>query len=136
MILQALVDYYEEMASQGRIPRPGWSKVKVSWALEIGDNGELLDVLPWRHLSENGKKMIPREMELPAPVKRTVGVQPNFLWDNSSYILGVDNKGNEKRTQECFEAAKGLHIKLLTDATGSAAKAICAFFEQWNPLHE
>ena len=133
MILQALVDYYEEMASQGRIPRPGWSKVKVSWALEIGDNGELLDVLPLRHPSENGKKMIPREMELPAPVKRTVGVQPNFLWDNSSYILGVDNKGNGKRTQECFEAAKGLHIKLLIDATDPAAKAICAYFERWNP---
>ena len=73
MILQALVDYYEELASQGKISRPGWAKVKVSWALEIDENGNLLDVLPLRHPSPDGKKMLPREMELPAPAKRTSG---------------------------------------------------------------
>ena len=61
MILQALFDYYEELAAQGKIARPGWAKVKVSWALEIDENGKLLNVLPLRHPSENGKKMLPLE---------------------------------------------------------------------------
>ena len=69
MILQALVDYYEELAAQGKLPRPGWATVKVSWALEIDGSGRLLDVLPLRHPSEDGKRMLPLEMELPAPVK-------------------------------------------------------------------
>ena len=133
MILQALVDYYEALVAQGAISRPGWSKVKVSWALEISENGELLDVLPLRHPSEDGKRMIPREMEMPAPVKRSSGILPNFLWDNSSYILGLDNKGNPKRALECFGAARMLHDKLLTSADSPAAKAVVAFFERWDP---
>ncbi len=133
MILQALVDYYEELAAQGKIARPGWAKVKVSWALEIDENGTLLDVLPLRRPGEDGKKMLPREMELPAPVKRTVGIFPNFLWDTSTYFLGLDNKGKEKRAADCFEAAKALHQKLLSSANSPAAKAVVAFFENWNP---
>ena len=133
MILQALTDYYEELASQGRIARPGWSKVKVSWALEIDENGSLIDVLPLRHLSEDGKKMLPREMELPAPVKRTVAISSNFLWDNSAYILGLDNKGKPLRALECFSAAKKLHHTILGGADSSAAKAVLKFFDQWLP---
>ena len=133
MILQALLDYYEELASQGKIARPGWAKAKVSWALEIDGEGRLLDVLPLRSPSRDGKKMLPREMELPAPAKRTVGILPNFLWDNASYILGKDNKGKPKRTAECFDAARELHTKLLTTADSAAARAIVAFFTNWNP---
>ena len=133
MILQALVDYYEELASQGKIARPGWSKAKVSWALEIDEEGHLLDILPLRSPSPDGKKMLPREMELPAPVKRSSGVLPNFLWDNGSYILGQDNKGKPKRTAECFDAARGLHIRLLGMADSAAARAVIAFFTNWNP---
>lgn len=133
MILQALVDYYEELASQGKIARPGWAKAKVSWALEIDEEGQLLDVLPLRSPSQDGKKMLPREMELPAPVKRSSGVLPNFLWDNASYILGQDSKGKPKRTAECFDAARKLHIKLLAAADSDTARAIAAFFTNWNP---
>lgn len=133
MILQALVDYYEQLAAQGRIAKPGWGKVKVSWALEIDENGQLLDVLPLRTPSSDGKKMLPREMELPAPVKRSSGVAANFLWDNSSYVLGIDNKGKEKRTAECFAAASNLHQKLLSTVESPAADAVAAFFQTWDP---
>lgn len=133
MILQALLDYYEELASQGKIARPGWAKAKISWALEIDEEGQLLDVLPLRSPSQDGKKMLPREMELPAPVKRSSGVLPNFLWDNASYILGQDNKGKPKRTAECFDAARKIHIKLLAAADSAPAHAIAAFFTNWNP---
>ena len=133
MILQALVEYYEALASRGDIPRPGWAKAKISWALEIDEKGQLLDVLPLRSPSPDGKKMQPREMELPAPVKRSSGVLPNFLWDNASYMLGRDNKGKPKRTAECFDAAKQLHIKLLTTAESAPARAVIAYFTNWNP---
>jgi CRISPR-associated protein Csd1 len=133
MILQALVDYYEQLSAQGRIAKPGWAKMKVSWALEIDENGQLLDVLPLRTPSGDGKKMLPREMELPAPVKRSSGVSANFLWDNSSYLLGMDNKGKGKRTAECFAAAGCLHQKLLSIVESPAAAAITAFFQTWDP---
>ena len=133
MILQSLVDYYEELAARGEIARPGWAKTKVSWALELDEQGELIDVLPFRYPSEDGKRMLPREMEMPAPVKRSSGISANFLWDNSSYILGLDTKGNPKRSLECFEASKALHLALLANTDDAASKAIREFFQSWNP---
>ena len=132
MILQALTDYYEELASQGKIPSPGWSKVKISWGLEIDENGRVKGILPLRYPSDDGRKMLAREMELPAPVKRSSGVLANFLWDNSAYILGIDSKGNAKRAQECFDAAKKLHQELLSSCDAPSAKAILSFFTNWN----
>ncbi len=133
MILQALADYYEQLAALGKIARPGWAKGKVSWALEIDGQGALIDVLPLRHPSADGRKMLPLELELPAPVKRSSGVAPNFLWDNSSYLLGIDSKGKAKRTEECFAAAKDLHCRLLSSAGSPAAHAVAAFFDTWDP---
>ena len=56
MILQSLVRYYEILAEKGEVERPGWSKAKVSFALEISEKGELIGVLPLKDLDERGKK--------------------------------------------------------------------------------
>ena len=82
-----------------------------------------------------GKKTVlaPRVVSLPAPVKRTVGVAANFLCDNSSYMLGVDDKGKPERTRLCFEACKALHEQALDGVDSPAARAILAFFHAWEP---
>lgn len=77
--------------------------------------------------------MVPKISDLPAPVKRTVGVAANFLCDNSSYILGFDDKGKPKRSLECFAACKALHEKVLDGVESPAAKAVLAFFQNWKP---
>ena len=41
MILQALVEHYEDLASQGKLAHPGWSDTNISYALYINDDGEL-----------------------------------------------------------------------------------------------
>ena len=108
MILQALVEHYETLAAQGRLDRPGWAKSKISFALEINGAGELTQTIPMKTEEPRGNKtvLVPRTFALPAPKKRTVGIDPNFLWDNSSYLLGVDSKGKPKRSQECFAACR------------------------------
>ena len=131
MILQALVKYYEVLAKKGEIPLLGWSTTKVSYGLDIDADGKLLDILTLKTTPADVKKQIPREIELPSPVKRTVGVAANFLWDNAIYLLGLDIKGNPERTKQCFEAAKELHLRLLGESDDPFAKAICAFFENW-----
>lgn len=45
MILQALTRYYEVLLAQGRISAPGWGKAKVSFGLELAEDGTLLDVV-------------------------------------------------------------------------------------------
>ena len=135
MILQALARLFEDLVQQGKIARPGWSPIKISYALCIDESGGLEYVVP--QLSEVlvGKKLQlrPTPMELPSPVTRTAGVLPNFLWDNSSYLLGVDEKGRPERSRACFQACAALHHQLLDNANSPAARAILRFFDTWLP---
>ena len=135
MILQALTDYYHVLEREGKIAAPGWGPVKVSFALEIGNDGTLEQVVSIQTEQQKGKKTIvaPQIISLPAPVKRTVGVAANFLCDNSSYMLGIDNKGKPRRTRECFDACKALHEQLLEGVDSPAARAVLAFFRTWDP---
>lgn len=135
MILQALVEHYEDLAAQGKLARPGWSDSNISYALYINDAGELEQAVSLKREEERGKKKVlaPRSMSLPAPVKRSSGVSSNFLWDNSSYILGIDEKGKPQRSLECFSACKVLHHQLLDGIDSPAARAVLAFFDHWAP---
>lgn len=135
MILQALTDYYRTLEGQGQLSAPGWSPVKVSFALCIDQDGTLERVISLQTEQMKGKKTVlaPQSIILPAPVKRSSGIAANFLCDNSSYILGVDNKGKPQRSAECFAACKALHEDILKDMNCSAADAILAFFRTWNP---
>ena len=120
MILQALVELYENLAAQGKLARPGWSDVKISYALYINDAGELEQVVDIRQMSENGKgRPIPQMRKLPsAPTGRTsLAVKPAFLWDNAKYLLGIDNKGKAEQSLKCFQGSKAPHWPFLT--TGS-----------------
>ena len=133
MILQALTAYYEDLARSGKIARQGWGKSRISYALELGENGEVRRVIPLETADEKGKPK-PREMELPAPVKRTVGVASNFLWDNGSYLLGhAKDAAKDSRAEKCFAAAKELHRSLLSGSQDPFAQAICRFFENYDP---
>lgn len=133
MILQALTAYYEAMAAKGAIAKPGRSQVRIGYALDLGEQGELRGILPLESTDEKGKT-VPRYFDMPAPVKRTVGISPNFLWDNSTYLLGVDQKNNPERAKNCFAAAGAFHKNLLESVRGDAfAQAICQFWDKWNP---
>lgn len=134
MILQALTQLFEDLARKGKVARPGWSSAKISYALCLTESGALESVVPLLREDPGGKKQLqPTPMDLPAAVKRTVGIQPNFLWDNSSYLLGVDEKGKPERSKECFLACAQLHHQILQGVDSPAAKAILAFFDSWQP---
>ena len=135
MILQALTQYYEELLAAGKITRPGWAKAKVSFALDLDEAGQVRQLLHLQREVQRGKKtaLVPQELDMPSPVKRTAGVAANFLCDNSSYLLGADDKGKPTRSLECFSAARALHLSLLRDAASPAAQAIVRFFETWDP---
>lgn len=137
MILQALTQLFDDLVTQNKIARPGWSPAKISFALCLDVNGTLMQVIPLQVEKQVGKKTVlgPQLLEMPAAVKRTVGVVPNFLWDNSSYILGVDDKGKPERSVQCFAACGALHHTLLDGVDSPAAKGILAFFDTWDPAN-
>ena len=135
MILQALTRYYEDLLSRGEIAAPGWAPAKISLALYINENGELTQIVPTMVEGTKGKKTVmqPQLMVLPAAVKRTVSIASNFLWDNSAYLLGIDQKGKPERSRECFATASKLHHAVLDSVDSPNARAILAFFDTWEP---
>lgn len=134
MILNALNKYYEILLEDEKceIPLYGYSNANVGFALSISHEGELIDVIPLKVQSNNGKKLVPRVLTVPEQKIRSSGTCPNFMCDNSTYVLGVDNKGKPERTKEAFTVFKALHNKVLCNATSKAAKAVLAFLDNWN----
>ena len=135
MILQALTRYYEDLLRRGEIAAPGWSPAKISFALCLDKDGQVTQVIPTMEEVAMGKKTVlrPQEKELPVGEDRSSNVAANFLWDNSGYILGIDQKGNPKRSEKYFLAAKELHHAVLDGVNSPVASAILSFFDIWQP---
>ena len=135
MILQALTRHYEDLLSRGEIAAPGWAPAKISYALCLDADGRLTQIVPTMEEATKGNKTFlqPQRMTLPAPVKRASNIDSNFLWDNASYLLGVDQKGKPERSMACFRSAAELHRAILNGVDSPAARAILAFFDTWQP---
>ena len=136
MILQALTAYYEQLVRQGKLSAPGWDdSFKVSYELRLNDAGQLLRVVSLLTEKTVGKKTVlaPRAMRVPAHEKRSSGIAANFLCDNSTYLLGADEKGKPERSVDCFKACAKLHHTILDGVDSPAARALLAYFDSWDP---
>lgn len=131
MILQALVKHYEDLMGLGLIAPPGWGDSNISFALFINSDGELQRAVDIRQPQKKGKPR-PQAMRLPSsPTGRTSSaVKPAFLWDNAKYLLGIDSEGKQQRY---FDGTKKFYRQLLDGVDTPAAKALLAFFHNWNP---
>ena len=54
MILESLVSHYEYLLKAGEISPPGWPVSRISWGLEIGEEGELLRVISLKVTTPDG----------------------------------------------------------------------------------
>lgn len=135
MILQALTEYYENLAKQEKVDREGWCKAKVSYGINLSQDGRVLGVIFLKKEEERGKKKVwvPRQIKVPEMVTRSSGISANFLCDNSKYMLGIDGDGTNQRVLDCFEAAREKHLSLLDGIEGEMARAVRLFFETWDP---
>ena len=131
MILSALVDYYQRLRDdpESGIAEPGYSQEKIGFAIVLDGSGNVVDVHDLRDLS--GKKPQPRLLDVPQPEKRTAGIKPNFLWDKTSYVLGVS--ASSKRSEQERAAFKALHRQALCGTDDPGLLALLAFLDGWSP---
>lgn len=140
MILQTLASYYGRLREDPdrRIAEPGFSSQKIAAAIWLNPDGTLAEqgLVDLREPAAKGKKLVPKSMDVPEPVKRTVGVAANFLWDNTGYALGADNKGKPERVLRQFEAFKRL-AREVAETGGclddEGMRAVLAFLDAWDP---
>ena len=135
MILQALEEYYENLLQQGKVAKAGWCQAKVSHVIELNEDGTIKGIVSLKQEEERGKKkvLIAPMLFVPEMVIRSSGISANFLCDNAKYLLGIDEDGTKSRIMDCFLAAKDKHLSILGKGKGAMAKAICAYFRNWNP---
>ncbi len=134
MILQALKQYYDRLAAdpESGIPKFGYSREKISWAIVVDREGNMVPpLLDLRDCS--GRKPVPRDIVVPQRVKKSVNIAPNFLWGDSGYVLGVDGKGNPIRSQQTFEAFRNRVHEVGDSLDDEGMMAVLKFLDCWNP---
>ena len=130
MILQALNDCYERLVQDedSGIPEPGFSRENIHFCLVLDENGNLIGEPV--DLRKEGR---PKKMVVPMASKRAANVAANFLWDNTGYVLGEDDKGKPKNAIKKFQAFKDLHRKLGGHLDDEGMRAVLFFLEKWHP---
>ena len=140
MILQALKEYYDRLARDpaSDIPRFGYSREKISWAIVIDREGNLVPpILDLRHSIFDEKKKkerkISREMNVPtttATASRS-GTDPpsNFLWDNTAFVLGAKEKPGDR--DRYFQKFKKLHHQIGETLDDEGIQAVLKFLDRW-----
>ncbi len=137
MILQTLNQYYERLKDnpETKIPLFGFGRQKIHFAVVLNDDGQVVQVKDLRAKVKN--KTVPASITVPMiGKKRAVDITPNFMWDNTGYVLGWDVKGKDARTKKCFAAFKKLHQEIGKGISDRGLKAVIGFLESWHPEEE
>lgn len=128
-ILASLVRAYDRLPDA---PPFGFSSEKISFLISLDETGKVVG-LP-HDLRGEDKKRTPRQLFMPQAIKRTAGIAPNFLWDKTSYVLGV-TAGEGKRTADEHAAFVERHLTDLAGTDDAGLKALVAFLKAWTPDH-
>lgn len=126
-ILAALAKAYE------RLPDPppfGYSLEKIGFVIGLNEDGTVVSVSDVR--DGEGRERTPRLMQVPQPARRTAGISPNFLWDKTSYVLGV-TAGEGRRAADEHGAFVRRHLENLAGTDDLGLQTLCRFLEAWTP---
>ncbi len=135
MILQALNDYYQRLSADPNveIPQPGFGSQPISFCLVLARDGRLVQVRDLRNTQ--GRKLVARRLEVPKEVIRSgTKKAANFLWDNTGYALGADNKSKPSVLKDKFNVFSKLHRDIAGDIDDEGMSALLRFLDSWDPV--
>lgn len=131
MILQSLQALYERLKDDPayEIAPPGYSLQRISFRVVLRPSGELFDIQDAR---KEGKS---QQVRVLGVTKSTgSGLNPCFLWDNTTYMLGFKpNDEKPQRTLASFDAFRKSHLEKEKDIRSPAFAAVCTFLRAWKP---
>jgi CRISPR-associated protein Csd1 len=136
-ILASLNRAYDRLALRHEVPVFGFSSEKIGFVISLNVDGSLA-CPPIDIRSGTGKKLEAAIIVVPQPPKRASGIASCFLWDKTSYVLGITNdekklKEDGKRLKDEHQAFIDFHTILLKDTEDEGLKAFLAFLHSWNP---
>ena len=126
-VLSSLVRAYERLPDVAPL---GYSREKIGGLIALNPDGSVAGLHDLR--SGTGKKRQSAVLPVPQAVKRTVAIAPNFLWDKTSYALGV-TAGEGKRLTGEHAAFVERHREWLVGTADEGLLALLRFFDRWRP---
>lgn len=127
-ILASLVRAYDRLHDA---PAIGYSAEKIGFIISLNADGTVAHIVDLR--AGEGKKKTAPSMMVPQAVKRTVAIAPNFLWDKTSYVLGV-TAGEGKRSAAEHAEFVARHREALQQQADEGLNAFARFLEKWSPV--
>lgn len=137
MILQRLAEHYDRLVASGnketQLAPPGFSLQKISFCVVLEPDGRLNQFQSMQQ--QKGRVLVATPMVVPGQGKPSgQSLNPCFLWDNASYLLGWSS-GPEKasRAALAFEAFRRRHLDVEAQIAHPAFSAVCSFLRSWSP---
>lgn len=131
MILQSLQALYERLKDDPayEIAPPGYSLQRISFKIVLHPSGELFDIQDAR---KEGKS---QQIRVLGVTKSTgSGLNPCFLWDNTTYMLGFKpDDDKSQRTRAAFDAFQKSHLEKEKEIAAPSFTAVCDFLRAWKP---
>ncbi len=126
MILQALKEYYDRKVAdpEAQMAPAGWEWKEIPFIVVLDHEGHAVGLECT--YEGTGRQLRAKRFLVPMPVKRTVGVAANLLWDNPEYALGIDLKGRPDRVIE-QHAAFQKRLEELGDVASPGVMAVRRF---------
>jgi CRISPR-associated protein Csd1 len=145
MILQRLAEHYDRIAASAdgdsQLALTGFSRQKISFCVVLEPDGRLNSFQSLQQRVD--ARLVATTMVVPGQGKPSgQGLNPCFLWDNASYLLGCvpnpdpDPKKAEKavaRALLAFEAFRSKHFEIENQINHPAFSAVCTFLRDWTP---
>jgi len=136
MILQSLYALYDRLAKDPAydLVETGFSPQQIAFRIILHPDGRLFEFQDARVQSDKGKR-VPVKMRAPGEAKPPgAGINPCFLWDNQTYLLGRQPEDKPAGfAQKRFEAFRDRHLALEKEIASPRFAAVCRFLEQWTP---
>jgi len=137
VILEALVRHYDRLAAdpESGIAAHGYSRQKIGFCVVLNDDGSLHAIEPMT--DDSSGKPRPIELVVPGQSKPSgSGINPCFLWDNATYLLGHVPEGRDQDWATTrFEGFRSRHLGLSDQIDDDGFRAVCAFLEAWSPAN-
>jgi CRISPR-associated protein Csd1 len=129
MILQALVQHYEDLSASGKIVPLGWSSEEINFEVHIDSDGQLKAIVPIVNENKKGRLEF-----VPFHLKRSgKKPPPYFLCDGILYVLGIEKGKVTDKSRKYFNSFAKYNIDLLSKMPCNETNALIQFLQEWNP---
>lgn len=129
MSIHALKEYYDRVSSENPegIAAYGFSEENIHFCIHISCDGNYLE---YTDLTDKaGTNNTPRRFIVPKDRGRQSGIHPFFLWDKTSYALGL-TKSATKRTKDAHAAFLALQRQIIIKSSSKEGEIFLEFLER------